>query len=337
MPVGYRHRMVGEISPEPMVPPSSPSADVRSTAEQAALLPRPGSVGDAFLGLLVLLALLGAGFLLAGGAGRAVELLAATAAMAAGYTASWRAGRFIAVGGIVAFLALELRYGRLDSRHYWIDALFAAAIGCGVLAAAYIRLTGEQRRIGLLDAQAALEARDAAESTGIGVRGLPPLDYELERARRHNHQVSLLVLRLDDVEDVEVRFGGAGLHTVHERIERVLARQLRATDVALRDGRFDHWVILPQTPAFDARVAAERLRLALAAESVEFAPGELMNLSIAVGIASFPDDGATNDEVVKAARRAYGRALELGGNRSVLHSAVEHAPPGWALTADASP
>ena len=323
---------MSDMTPE-LTPHDPP--DRLATSEQAALLPRPGSLGDAFLALLVLIAVLGAGFIVAGGGGRAVELLVAIAAVAVAYLASRRAGLPVAIVGIVAYLALEWHYGRLDGGHYWQEAIFAVAIGLAVLAAVHIRLTSEERRIGLLDARAALEARDAA-GAGLGPRGLPPLEFELERARRHNHQLSLLVLRADNADDIEVRFGDDGLRVVLERITQTLARSLRATDVVLRDGRVDHWVILPQAAPLDGRAGAERVRLAVAAERIEFGPGELVDLSVSIGVASFPDDGTTYDDIVSAARLAFEHALELGGNRSVLHSAAGATPRGWALTGEPS-
>ena len=321
-----------------LIPDPTPHAqpDRVATSEQAALLPRPGSLGDAFLALLVLVAVLGAGFLVAGGDGRAVELVVALAFVAAGYLASRRAGLPVAIAGIAAFLVLEWHYGRFDGGHYWQQAIFSAAIGLAVLAAVHIRLTSEERRVGLLDARAALEARDAADG-GLGARGLPPLEFELERARRHNQHLSLLVLRADDADDIEVRYGEDGLRAVLARVSELLSRSLRATDVPMRDGRSGHRVILPQAAPLDARVAAERVRLAIGAERIEFAPGELIDLSVSIGIASFPDDGTTGDDIVHAARLALDRAVALGGNRSVLHSTAGPAPQGWALTGEPSP
>ena len=256
------------------------------------------------------------------------------AVVAAAYFTSRRAGRLLAPAGLVAYLVLEWHYGRLDGRHYWEDALFAVVIALSALAASHLRLTNEQRRIGLIDARAVLEERAGVSGGVVGIRGLPPLEYELERARRHNHQVSLLVIRADGADEVELRYGDGGLRLVNERILQILARSLRATDVPVRNGRLDHWVILPQATSLDARAAAERVRLAAGIERIEFSPGELMNMSISIGIASFPDDGTTNDDVVQAARRAFAGALELGGNHSVLHSGAAEMPPGWALTGE---
>ncbi len=308
-----------------------PPARHSATSEQALLLPRPGSLGDAVVALLGLFVVLGSGFLLAGGRGRAIEFLAVTAVIAAGYTTSWRLGRVAAAGGVALYLCLEAYYGRLDGGHYWQDAIFATATGVAVLCAAHVRLTSDQRRVALADARDALEAEAGAR---VGARALPPLEYEIERARRHTHEVSLLVVAADDVDDVELRFGDEGIEAVATRLSEVVVRQLRATDVPLREGRTGYWIVLPQTPALDARAAAERVRLSVAAEQLAFAPGELVDLSVSVGVATFPDDGTTNEELVGAARGALGRAVELGGNRSVMSSRSADVPPGWSAGAE---
>jgi hypothetical protein len=56
-----------------------------------------------------------------------------------------------------------------------------------------------------------------------------------------------------------------------------------------------------------------------------------VNLSVTIGVATFPDDALTNDDLVTAARRAFGAGLELGGNRTVLASVPEGAPAGWGI------
>ncbi len=64
---------------------------------------------------------------------------------------------------------------------------------------------------------------------------------------------------------------------------------------------------------------------------MEVGNGELLDLSVAVGIAGLPEDAATDDERAQWASRALSRAVELGGNRTVLRSVPPGSPPGWGL------
>ena len=68
---------------------------------------------------------------------------------------------------------------------------------------------------------------------------------------------------------------------------------------------------------------------------VELEPEEIAGVKAkndeSIGIASFPHDGLSAAELVAAADRALARAIELGGNRTVLVSIPRDAPPGWGL------
>lgn len=301
------------------------------------MLPQPGTRRDPFVPLLLLLAAMAGGFEALGGRGRVVEVVFVFAAVGAGYALVWSAARLLPFAAAAGYLALEQHFGRLDGRHYWENAMLAAASAAVVFFAAYMRLITDRRRDALLDAHAALEAERAAGTLGVGTRMLPPLEYELERARRHNHQVSLLVVRPDDLHHVESGHGEAGVAAVRQRLSEVLVRQLRATDVPLHEPPADFWVVLPETPPLEARAAGERVRLALSAQEIEFSTGDFVHLSVSIGGASFPDDGATNLAVEEAAVRALERAAELGGNRCVMHSLPPEVPRGWALPAEATP
>jgi diguanylate cyclase (GGDEF)-like protein len=90
-------------------------------------------------------------------------------------------------------------------------------------------------------------------------------------------------------------------------------------------------VILPETPAETARVVGERIRLSVAGRLLPVGAGEEVEISVAVGIATFPDDATSNEELVAAARRALSSAAERGGNRTVLTSTPRDAPPGWGV------
>ena len=141
-------------------------------------------------------------------------------------------------------------------------------------------------------------------------------EYELARSLRHTHFFSLLVVRPDAPP------GKAGL----ERLAATIAGHMRGTDVASRRGEADFWLILPETPSDAARVVGERIRLALGAEQ--------LGGSVSIGIACFPEDGVSARELAAAVQRALAHAVELGGNRTVLHSVRGDAPPGWGLRRD---
>ena len=158
------------------------------------------------------------------------------------------------------------------------------------------------------------------------------LEYEVLRALRHNHPLSMLVAKPDEIERY-ARRGGQALAQLLEAVGRAIAQSLRATDIASRQGEHEFWVVLPETSSVSARVVAERIRLGVGGRETEIAPAELVGLSLSIGIAAFPDDALSGDAIVLAAQRALARAVQLGGNRTVMHSVPTGAPSGWGIAA----
>lgn len=294
--------------------------------------PRP--VSDAFVVTVLLLVALGVGFTLQGGRRHALELVITGVAAAVAYVSPWRVGSLAAAAAALAYLGVEAYYGELGHQRYWVNVLYVTAILGAVLAAAYARLAVRAREAGLERAVAHIDeitTETQLEHLLSGARDLTSLEYEIARSRRHNHQFSLLLVRPDEMDDVALRWGEDAVQSVMGALAETIGAHVRATDVPFRRGAYDFCVLLPETKAVGARVAAERIRLAVHGRRVEFGPGELMDLSVAIGIAGFPEDAATDEELTHGAALALSRAVELGGNRTVLRSVPSGSPPGWAL------
>ncbi len=145
------------------------------------------------------------------------------------------------------------------------------------------------------------------------------LDEEIERARRHDHSVSLLMLDLDRFKQINDTYGHlAG----DEALCAVAARiriEIRPTDRAARYGGEEFVVILPETPAEGARVAAERVRRALNDAPIRLADGRAIGLTVSIGVACYPDDAGDPQEIVERADQALYVAKEAGRNSVVLY------------------
>ena len=151
------------------------------------------------------------------------------------------------------------------------------------------------------------------------------LEYEIERARRHQRPLSVLPIVPDEVGLLSA---GAGESLSNdEAIEAVV----RATDIVERIGPSRFRVALPETGPEGGRIVAERIRLQIDATRPELEPGRVVGSSVSIGISTYPDDGTDTVELEAAAERALARAQELGGNRTVLFSVPADAPRGWGL------
>jgi diguanylate cyclase (GGDEF)-like protein len=150
------------------------------------------------------------------------------------------------------------------------------------------------------------------------------LRQETSRARRLGTSFSLLMLDLDDFKLVNDRLGHLAGDAVLRAFAGVLGRQLReGVDLAARYGGDEFVVILPdvgERTAADgacgeaALVIAERVRSSLEHGKVT-ADERLVDLTLSGGVATFPDDAADEEELVRAADKALYLAKRLGKNR----------------------
>jgi diguanylate cyclase (GGDEF)-like protein len=253
-------------------------------------------------------------------------------ALACIFLATTRVGSVVAMAAVVGFFVLRASAGALSDGLGAADIFLPVLLLGSFLAGSHLRLS-----IGRRDAELGLAAEALAELTRedriterlSGHQHLTWLEAEVTRARRHHHQLSLVLIRPDAFEEFAAE-GHQAAESALEAVAEVIGSELRAIDIAVRhDGR-TFALILPETPPQGARIAAERIRLLLPARTRSAAPREL---TVSAGIACFPRDASTDRELVGVAERALAAAVERGGNRTVTASVDADVPEGWTLVA----
>ena len=127
-------------------------------------------------------------------------------------------------------------------------------------------------------------------------------------ARRYGHNVALLAIDVDRFKTINDRFGHKRGDGVLLRLADVLRGALRSTDVPARFGGDEFMVLMPQTGANAASIAAERIRAA-------FEAGDGINPTISIGIASAHGADAHVEELIAQADTALYAAKEAGRNQ----------------------
>jgi diguanylate cyclase (GGDEF)-like protein len=108
-------------------------------------------------------------------------------------------------------------------------------------------------------------------------------DREFERYCRHNRNMSLMILDLDDFKRINDTLGHqAGDHALRE-VARILRTNLRKTDYAFRYGGDEFVVLMAETDAEMAAVFAQRIRAAV--KEVRGIPQGGFSFSTSIGIA----------------------------------------------------
>ena len=154
------------------------------------------------------------------------------------------------------------------------------------------------------------------ELTGLlNRRGFHDLfDTELERARRSGQPLSLIVGDLDHFKALNDRFGHAAGDRALEQLALILNTAKRRIDAAARIGGEEFAVILPDSDHHAAYILAERMRREVR-ETFMYEPYEL---TISLGVATFPLHGGDVESLVAQADDALYAAKALGRDRSVV-------------------
>ena len=140
---------------------------------------------------------------------------------------------------------------------------------------------------------------------------------EFARCRRYHRPMACIILDIDHFKRVNDSYGHQqGDSILRELGERLLAL-LRGSDVAVRYGGEEFVVLLPETGLYAARIAAEKIRRAVAVDTFRFKPGQGLEITISLGIAALdgPLGAETPQELLKQADAKLYLAKETGRNR----------------------
>jgi diguanylate cyclase (GGDEF)-like protein len=141
------------------------------------------------------------------------------------------------------------------------------------------------------------------------------LSEELLRSYRHKGAFSVLMADVDEFKKYNDAFGHPAGDEVLKKVASILLSSTRSEDCTARYGGEEFAVLLTGTSGEVANEVAERIRARV--ESHQFA-GRKITLSI--GIAEFPNDGETAEEVIANADEALYGAKRAGRNRVVRAS-----------------
>lgn len=180
--------------------------------------------------------------------------------------------------------------------------------------------------------RALAEARSVTDAlTGLGNRRAldTRLAEEVVRAERIGYPLSVLLADVDHFKTYNDTYG----HRVGDEILRVIGRVLQTqglrqgSDHAYRYGGEEFLVLLPGAGGNEALEVAERLRDAIRTETASIRlPRGPEPVTVSVGLAVYPTDAATADEVVQRADIALYRAKQHR-DRAVAYKPEGTIPP----------
>ena len=148
------------------------------------------------------------------------------------------------------------------------------------------------------------------------------LRRELERARRYRHNLSLLIIDVDDFKQFNDRYGHPAGDFALRRVADLIRKCARATDIISRYGGEEFAVILPESTPAGALMVAERIKTEVGGHDFISNLNNTVYLTVSIGIYSTEDGGVSEDQMVSLADEAAYHAKNSGKNCVVVKAAV---------------
>ncbi|MEC9488450.1 MAG: diguanylate cyclase [Halanaerobium sp.] len=136
----------------------------------------------------------------------------------------------------------------------------------------------------------------------------------LEYAGSQEEPLSLIIFDIDDFKVVNDRFGHRKGDQILGYLAQTAEEVIREKDILGRYGGEEFLVIMPNTKKDEAHLVADRLRETVANSDLL----ENFNLTISLGIASYPEDALLMEELIEKADQALYVAKEEGKDRSCI-------------------
>lgn len=153
------------------------------------------------------------------------------------------------------------------------------------------------------DAQTGLYSREAFLRSGL---------EELNRARRREYAITLMLVRLDRVDDTQAAKGDALVDLALKRVAATILRDIRMYDVAGRLSGAVMGVIMPELALADAVAVAERIREIVAGDPA--IRNGVQGVTVSAGVCELDPVLDSLDSSLAVASSCLERARAMGGN-----------------------
>ncbi len=215
-------------------------------------------------------------------------------------------------------ISLSLLAGLLTTRGTVGDVLTWWGLVTATLIAVGSVVSAGKLRSSRLIVQLAAAARTDPLTGVLNRRAMHErFEAELARAERHVRDISVLLLDADHFKQINDVHGHHLGDDVLVEIANILGGSQRQTDIVARFGGEEFAVVLPEVGLAAAQRVAERFRVLVEERFVD-CPADV---TISLGVASWPHHGTTVDELLRSADQALYASKAFGRNRVTVFDA----------------
>lgn len=140
------------------------------------------------------------------------------------------------------------------------------------------------------------------------------IEMEIQRSNRYHTSISLIFIDIDHFKNINDNHGHlVGSKTLVE-MGQLIIKSLRAIDIVARYGGDEFVVVLPQTTPRAAALIAERIRAAVEHNVFLKKEGYGFKVTASFGVASYPENAKTKEELLRLADEAMYRVKNTTRN-----------------------
>ena len=137
----------------------------------------------------------------------------------------------------------------------------------------------------------------------------------MDNSKRHQHPLTLACMDLDRFKQVNDNLGHAEGDRVLKKVADTFKSMVRSSDLLIRMGGDEFFLVLPETSLDSARVLAERLCKAIDDLAICFAPGQ--KLGVSIGLSQW-QPGMTIEEWLQSTDELLYQAKDNGRSQVCL-------------------
>ena len=131
------------------------------------------------------------------------------------------------------------------------------------------------------------------------------LKEEIERAKRYNHPLSLILLDIDFFKKINDTYGHDVGDLVLKTISQIILENIRKSDLFARIGGEEFAILLPDTSKDKAILVAEKLRETIEKTPIILPNGKQIKVTISLGVTSLKKDDDESSFIKRADEALY--------------------------------
>lgn len=211
------------------------------------------------------------------------------------------------------FVYLLIAYYAMKYENLWLEIIYPLIFSIFAFTCAYI-------------IKYLVKSRDFEQqyklATTDGLTGLfnhryfqEQIRMQIEHCKRYNEAFSLIIIDIDFFKKFNDNFGHQSGDAVLRQVAQTLKQNVRSTDIVCRYGGEEMSIILPNTDSNVAYSTAQKICTRVAEKNFKLANNKETNVTISLGVSTFPIDGNDATAIIEAADKRLYNAKNNGRNQ----------------------